>query len=572
MEIVLGVKVPPADRERIHIATHVPMPMRLSWDASLPNAGQWDTVLRRKSPCWDYAWTVTDAPTMEVLQERLGQYMAANKIDNAVEAWVNAMACDLGGRWPKNAFNKRGLWDKWHPGERYRKSWHYFMWGLPRPHCGESLLKIMRCAALFCCYDIIRDSSPLHTVSHGVNEARNAARKAFGEYASRPEVTEDALLEALELLRQRARIALLMFSIHHRPPAGTFKRLYDMMNKYYDAVVAPRDWKEGAETRSIGLKFFGEEGRVIRVAFDDEVREVLLPRCVLRFTETRARTWHGGKYIYRFQRTFTVQRDEMDESKAVAPGVVANIFADGSATILRGGTVVEPFLHLLQMDPEGVIHQVGKAVGHCALCGKPITTDISRARGLGPECYRLADQLLGDQYKYDITAQLGKVPGTENDGAPATSIKTRQAETEMLRIKSLDGKVVVVKDIVRRHSAFLLGFGDDIQDPIEIEMPIEMAGDHLRDGLGLVADLLFYVNNALITAPCLAWPQGTFMEAESLVRECLRIFCPNVDTINASIRLYEWLMVTFSCPGTRRTDDAAVLGVMIEHLIRANLA
>ena len=117
---------------------------------------------------------------MEVMQERLGQYMAANKIDNAVEAWVNAMACDLGGRWPKNAFNKRGLWDKWHPGERYRKSWHYFMWGLPRPHSGESLLKIMRCAALFCCYDIIRDSSPLHTVSHGVNEARNAAERHSG--------------------------------------------------------------------------------------------------------------------------------------------------------------------------------------------------------------------------------------------------------------------------------------------------------------------------------------------------------------------------------------------------------
>ena len=548
------------------------MPLRLSWDASLPNAGQWDEVLSRDSLCWGYAWTVTDAPTMEVFRERLGRHMNAGEIHNAVESWLNAMACELGGRWPKNAFNKRGLWDKWHPGERYRKSWHFFMWGWPRPDCGESLLKILRCAALFSCYNIIRGSSPLHTVSHGVNEARNAAREAFREYASRPEVTEDALLEALELLRQRARIALLLFSTHHRPPAGTFKCLYDMMNKYYDAVVAPREWKDRAQTRSIALKFFGEEDRVIRVAFDDEVREVLLPRCVLRFTETRTQTWHGGKYIYRFQRTFTVQRDEMDGSNAVAPGVVATIFADGSATILRGGTVVEPFLHLLQMDPEGVIHQVGKAMGHCVLCGTPITTDISRARGVGPECYRLADRLLGGQYKYDITAQLGKVPGTGNDGASATPIETRQTETNALRIKSLDGKVVVVKDIVRRHSAFLLGFGDDIQDPIEIEMPIEMAGDHLRDGLGLIADLLFYVNNALVTAPCLAWPQGTFLEATSLVRECLRIFCPNVDTINASIRLYEWLMVTFSCPGTRRPDDAAVLRVMVEHLIRANLA
>ena len=70
------------------------------------------------------------------------------------------------------------------------------------------------------------------------------------------------MLEALELLRQRARIALLMFSTQHRPPAGTFKCLYDMMNKYYDAVMAPRDWKEGAQTRSIGLKFFGEEDQL----------------------------------------------------------------------------------------------------------------------------------------------------------------------------------------------------------------------------------------------------------------------------------------------------------------------
>lgn len=250
---------------------------------------------------------------------------------------MGGMAHDLGAR---DAVNTRGLWDKWHPGKAYRKFWDYWRWGWPRPDDEESLINILRCAALYSCYRINQGSHQLHTVSHWVSEARDAVRLASKAYTCYPEATEDSLLAALELLRQRARIAFLMFSTHYRPPAGTFKRLYDMDN-YYDAMMAPRAWKDNAKTRSIGLKFLGED-RVAGVLVDDEVRDVLLPRCVLRFTETCTMyQWN----CYRFERTFMVHRAEMDGSGVISLGAIATILADGNA-ITRGGTVVKPFYTL----------------------------------------------------------------------------------------------------------------------------------------------------------------------------------------------------------------------------------
>lgn len=88
MEIVLGIKVSPVERHRIFMATHVPMPACLLWDASLPNAGQWNDVLGHQAQRWGYAWTVTDASTVEVFRERLGRYMDADKITEVVAGWV----------------------------------------------------------------------------------------------------------------------------------------------------------------------------------------------------------------------------------------------------------------------------------------------------------------------------------------------------------------------------------------------------------------------------------------------------------------------------------------------------